>query len=116
MTELVRMDSVSKKYGNTQALTNVSYQIDDERLALLGHNGAGKSTTFALLSAQLNPSEGKVYLEKELKQTHSRVMKSAGICYQDDTLWKYMRSEEIFNVFSLIVGLKNREEEKKWLF
>jgi ABC-type multidrug transport system ATPase subunit len=35
-------------------MNNVSYTVDEERLALLGHNGAGKSTTFGLLSAQLH--------------------------------------------------------------
>jgi ABC-type multidrug transport system ATPase subunit len=43
-------------------------------LALLGHNGAGKSTTFGLLSAQLNASEGKVYLENKIKKKYDDVM------------------------------------------
>jgi ABC-type multidrug transport system ATPase subunit len=43
-------------------LKNVSYEAAEERLALLGHNGAGKSTTFGLLSAQLNADSGQLYL------------------------------------------------------
>ena len=62
MLEYIRLENVGKKYGNTEALRNVSYKIGGERVALLGHNGAGKSTTFGLLSAQLDPSEGKVFL------------------------------------------------------
>ena len=51
--ESIKLDNISKKYGDIQALENVSYSANEERLALLGHNGAGKSTTFGMLSAQL---------------------------------------------------------------
>jgi ABC-type multidrug transport system ATPase subunit len=56
------LQNVYKNYSNVQALNNVSYKINNERVALLGHNGAGKSTTFGLLSAQLNASSGTIYL------------------------------------------------------
>lgn len=47
-----------KQYDDIQALKNVNYYVNNERLALLGHNGAGKSTTFGLLSGQINPTCG----------------------------------------------------------
>lgn len=62
INEKIRLENVSKKFGDTQALSNVSYYVNEERLALLGHNGAGKSTTFGLLSSQLTADSGEVYL------------------------------------------------------
>lgn len=58
----IRLVNISKDYGKTRALKDVSYEVNEERLALLGHNGAGKSTTFGLLSAQLNPDSGSLYV------------------------------------------------------
>lgn len=34
-------------------------------------------------------------------------MNSAGICYQDDTLWKFMTSDRIMSIFSHIVGVQD---------
>ena len=51
MTSLVRADGVSKSYGSTVAVDNVSFSIEPGRiLGLIGPNGAGKTT---LLKAML---------------------------------------------------------------
>jgi ABC-type multidrug transport system ATPase subunit len=34
-------------------------------------------------------------------------MKSAGICYQEDTLWKFMTPWRALKVFSYFVGVKD---------
>lgn len=60
--ETVKLEMVCKNYGDIEALKEVSYAVNEERLALLGHNGAGKSTTFGLLSGQLTADSGQVYL------------------------------------------------------
>ncbi len=58
---LVEVDSVSKKYGNTQALNNVSLSIaKGEVLALLGENGAGKTTLIKILLGRLKADNGRV--------------------------------------------------------
>jgi ABC-2 type transport system ATP-binding protein len=50
---------VSKNYGNTQALKEVSVNIPTNKVfALLGHNGAGKSTLLNILSGAINPTYG----------------------------------------------------------
>lgn len=66
----IELKNVFKKYGDLEALHNVSYSVNNERLALLGHNGAGKSTTFGLLSGQINPTCGNLFLEKKTKLNH----------------------------------------------
>jgi len=70
---------------------------------LLGHNGAGKSTTFGLISSQIHQSSGSIFLEKKKKSKYDDVMVSTGICYQEDTLWKFMSPSKILQIFSYIV-------------
>jgi ABC-type multidrug transport system ATPase subunit len=60
--ETVKLEMVCKNYGDIEALKEVTYAVNEERLALLGHNGAGKSTTFGLLSGQLTADSGQVFL------------------------------------------------------
>lgn len=69
----------------------------------MGHNGAGKSTTFQLISSQIHQSSGNIFLEKKFKSKYDDVMTSAGICYQEDTLWKFMTPSKVLQIFSFIV-------------
>ncbi len=56
---IVVLNNVSLTVANTNILQNVSWQIDkNERIALLGRNGAGKSTFLKLLAGELTPDSG----------------------------------------------------------
>jgi len=57
-------DSISKNFGGTQALRNVSLHVErGEIVALLGENGAGKSTLIKTLSGLHTPDEGRVLID-----------------------------------------------------
>ena len=49
---------VSRWYGDTVSLADVSFTIDGGVVGLLGHNGAGKSTTLKLCAGFSTPSTG----------------------------------------------------------
>lgn len=58
---LLKVESVSASYGNISALENVSLQVPQgEIVALLGANGAGKSTTLNVISRIVRPTTGTV--------------------------------------------------------
>jgi ATP-binding cassette, subfamily F, member 3 len=58
---IVALDRVSVGYDGTPVLRNISATIDtDDRIALLGANGNGKSTLAKLLSARLEPMAGEI--------------------------------------------------------
>ena len=53
------VDTLSKSYGQHQAVQNISFTIDKgEVVGFLGPNGAGKSTTLKILTGFLAPSSG----------------------------------------------------------
>lgn len=57
------MSRVSKRYGNVEALRDVSFGIKRGELAfLVGPSGSGKSTVLKLLTRELLPDEGSVYV------------------------------------------------------
>jgi ATP-binding cassette subfamily F protein 3 len=59
--EVARLDDVGLTYdGDTWVLRNVNLRIErGEKIALVGHNGMGKTTLLRLLSGKLAPSSGK---------------------------------------------------------
>ncbi|MCX7668231.1 MAG: ATP-binding cassette domain-containing protein [Atribacterota bacterium] len=61
---LLEVRNLVKFFGGVQALRGVSFQIfPREVLALLGDNGAGKSTTIKIISGYLQPDSGEIFLE-----------------------------------------------------
>jgi branched-chain amino acid transport system ATP-binding protein len=61
---LLEVDSIDVFYGQVQALRSVSLHIDaGEMVALVGANGAGKSTTLRSISGLLAPRRGTIHFE-----------------------------------------------------
>ena len=60
---MLRLDSISKKFGGVKAVSQVSLELSDgDVLGLIGPNGAGKSTLINLITGLLSPDEGQIYL------------------------------------------------------
>ncbi|MDQ2762875.1 MAG: ABC transporter ATP-binding protein [Pseudomonadota bacterium] len=58
---VLRLTDIVASYGAIQALSGVSLLVGDgEIIALLGANGAGKSTTLRTISGLLHPSQGTI--------------------------------------------------------
>jgi len=63
MIPALRLDDVSFSYGPVPVLERLSFSVaPGERVALLGKNGAGKSTVVRLIAGLQRPSEGTVWV------------------------------------------------------
>ena len=67
---LIKLENVSFKYpayeneGDMFAVNDVSLEINEgEFVAILGHNGSGKSTTAKLINMVLTPNSGRIFVE-----------------------------------------------------
>ncbi len=65
---IINMEGVAVGYGGPPVLKKLSLRIDqDDRIALLGRNGEGKSTLSKLLAGKLQPSDGKMVSSSKLR-------------------------------------------------
>ena len=64
MNESIKVENITKLYGNIRAVDNVSFSVKKgEIIALLGPNGAGKSTLMNMITGFLAPTDGKIYVD-----------------------------------------------------
>ncbi len=65
---IVRLEDATLGYGEDVVLRNITLRIDeDDRVAILGANGQGKSTLVKAIAGRLEPLSGKIYKHKKLK-------------------------------------------------
>lgn len=65
---IVRVENGTVGYEDTAILSRLDLRIDqDDRVALLGQNGEGKSTLSKLISGRLNPMAGRVVTSNKLR-------------------------------------------------
>jgi branched-chain amino acid transport system ATP-binding protein len=78
---LLEVQDLNVYYGAIHALKGISFHLDQgEIVALIGANGAGKSTTLGTISGILRPRVGKIILEgEEITQTPSENIVRKGI-------------------------------------
>ncbi|MBQ3414929.1 MAG: ABC transporter ATP-binding protein [Clostridia bacterium] len=58
---MIEIKNVTKKYGNFEAIKNISFKIEDgEIVGLLGPNGAGKTTTMNMITGFIEQTDGKI--------------------------------------------------------
>ncbi len=70
--ELLRLQGATKIFGGTVAVRNVTFDVRaGQVLALLGENGAGKSTCVKMLAGVYAPTEGEIFVKGERKTWHS---------------------------------------------
>jgi ABC-2 type transport system ATP-binding protein len=61
---LIRIDNVTKMYGPTVAVDNISFTVEKgDVLGFLGPNGAGKTTTMRVLTGYFPPTDGNAFVE-----------------------------------------------------
>ena len=58
---MIEVKNVTKKYGSTIAVDNISFDVKDgEVVGFLGPNGAGKSTTMNMITGFIEPTAGQI--------------------------------------------------------
>jgi len=88
MNNIIKIDGLSKSFGEVKAVDNLSFCVKEgELFAFLGVNGAGKSTTINIMCAQLSKDEGSVIIDGyNLDKSVDSVKERIGVVFQSSVL------------------------------
>lgn len=92
----IRVENLTKKYKNQEALKQVSFSVDSgEVVGFLGPNGAGKSTTMKILTGFLKATEGQAFIEDlPVNQNPIKLQKLIGYLPENNPLYEDMYIRE----------------------
>ncbi|XP_053679934.1 phospholipid-transporting ATPase ABCA3-like [Anopheles nili] len=105
------VSDLTKYYGKFLAVNELSVSVDgSECFGLLGVNGAGKTSTFKMLTGDENISAGEAWVKGiSLKSNLNQVHKVIGYCPQFDALLEDLTGRETLKIFALLRGIPSHE-------
>ncbi len=111
---LVEAEAVTRFYGKTPAVTDVSFMIRrGEVLGFLGPNGAGKTTTMQILSGSIAPSSGRVLIAGHDMRTEPRAAKAAlGYLPEHPPLYRELTVDEYLDYCAALHRIPRRERHE----
>lgn len=97
-------NDVSKAYVVENIIENISFTVNDnEKVGLIGLNGAGKTTLFNILTENLEPDSGEIYIAKG---------KKLGYLKQNTTIESNMSiMDEMLTIFDEVIKLEEKLHE-----
>ena len=111
--QCLKLVKVSKNFDELKAVNNFTGELfSDEIFCLLGHNGAGKSTTINMISGVFPPDSGDIFLDGHSLVTNKDYLYSnLGLCQQEDIFFDYLTVEEHLEYMCQIKGSKVNHQE-----
>lgn len=105
MTERVTLDGITKQFGDTIAVDEVSLNVEPgETLGLVGPSGCGKTTTLRTVAGFETPNQGRVLFGDEDVTNVAPEKRNVGLVFQSYALFDNMTVQE-----NVEFGLKMRE-------
>lgn len=108
---IIEINNLSKSYGKTKALDNVSFNVErGELFGLIGPDGAGKTTLFRLLTTLLTPDEGSATVDgRDIVKDYLNIRSQVGYMPGHFSLYPDLTVEENLEFFAALFGVTFKE-------
>jgi len=98
--------NLSKSYGKTKAIENISFEVGQAELfGLIGPDGAGKTTIFRILTSLILADEGEAKLNGiDVAKDYKKIRQIIGYMPGRFSLYQDLTVEENLNFFATVFG------------
>jgi len=120
MQTTIRINNLTKKFGNVAAVNNVSLTIEPGTfLTLLGPSGCGKTTLLRCVAGLEDPDGGEIYIGDKLVFSYNKgsslppAQRELGLVFQNYALWPHMKVDKNITFALEIQKMPKAEMEKR---
>jgi ABC-2 type transport system ATP-binding protein len=99
---MIHLERLAKTFGHRPALHELSLDVPEGQIfGLLGHNGAGKSTTFGMILGQVLPTSGAAFIRGVSVQQHRlRALQGVGAIFETPAFYDYLSGWTNLRIFT----------------
>ncbi|EDW03205.1 ATP-binding cassette sub-family A member 2 isoform X2 [Drosophila grimshawi] len=107
------VSNLRKSYDGKPAVSGISFAAErGECFGLLGVNGAGKTSIFQMIAANMTMDSGQIQIEgTDIRLNEVAYRKQFGYCPQYDALNKFMTAEQCLRLMAILRGLSWKSDD-----
>lgn len=110
----IRVENLVKTFKDVRAVDGISFTANEgELFAFLGENGAGKSTSIAVICGLLKKDGGKVYVAGRDIDEDDSVKSEIGVVFQASVLDKALSARDNLTFRAALYGIAGKDCEKR---
>lgn len=111
MNPAIALEGISKHYGKTTALTDVTFSVPEGSMfGLIGPDGAGKSTLYRILTTLIPPDSGTATVAGlDVRTDYRKIRTEIGYMPERFSLYPDLTVSENLNFFASLFGVRVRD-------
>jgi len=111
MLKVIETSAICKRFGNTTALSNISFSVNEsEVFGFIGPDGAGKTTLMRIITTLMLPDSGKItVLGKDCRREFRELRKEIGYMPGRFSLYQDLSVEENLEFYATVFGTTVKE-------
>jgi ABC-2 type transport system ATP-binding protein len=113
MAAVVKVENLSKWYGNVLGISDISLEITSGIKGLLGPNGAGKSTFLKIIGGQLKPNIGSCLIFDEPVFSNHTLFSRVGFCPEYDSYYREISGWDQVMFMARLHGFRGYQASEK---
>ena len=112
---MIEVKNVTKKYGSTIAVDDISFEVKDgEVVGFLGPNGAGKSTTMNMITGFIEPTTGHIIVNgNDISKRPRKAKKEIGYMPENVPLYYELTAKEFVSYMAELKLVKRSERKQE---
>jgi ABC-2 type transport system ATP-binding protein len=111
---MIKVQNLSKYFGNRPAVDQVTFDIGRELFVFLGPNGAGKTTTIKMMTGLLKPDAGSVHLKGiDLQQQPLVAKQLFGLVQEEPVLYDKLTAAEFVQFMARVYNVPKADATKR---
>lgn len=112
---MIELVNVSKRYNDTTVVKSLNLKIGEgEIVGIIGHNGAGKSTTMKMIAGLVEPTSGSIrVMGRDIQKEGVKVKGQIGYLPEESPLYEAMTAQQYLMFFSELYHMPRQKAQQR---